>query len=160
MLGFHQVAMLESPLLDGASQEVDAVRDAAIKLPGTISQSTTAKAADAVKYGFSHCTGEGCFDHTYTAPNNNFNWYMPLPGYGDISYTNYVMTLTGDPTATMKLTVEADKGKVSVSGPCTSTFTINGARKYALKGDFSGTLTWNGGGFDSSLRWDCATTKG
>jgi hypothetical protein len=49
---------------------------------------------------------------------------------------------------------------VSVSGPCTSTFTINGARKYALKGDFSGTLTWNGGGFDSSLGWDCATTKG
>jgi hypothetical protein len=160
MLGFHQVTMLESPLLDGASQEVDAVRDAAIKLPGTISQSTTAKAADAVKYGFSHCTGEGCFDHTYTAPNNNFNWYMPLPGYGDISYTNYVMTLTGDPTATMKLTVEADKGKVSVSGPCTSTFTVNGARRYALKGDFSGTLTWNGGGFDSSMRWDCATTKG
>jgi hypothetical protein len=29
-----------------------------------------------------------------------------------------------------------------------------------MKGDFSGTLTWNGAGFDSDLSWDCATQKG
>jgi hypothetical protein len=60
----------------------------------------------------------------------------------------------------MKLTVQADKDKVSVSGPCTSNYTINGGRKYALRGDFSGTLTWTGGGFIADLAWDCWTAKG
>ncbi len=161
MPGFHEVAMLDTPLLDGASQQVDAVRDAAVSVPGTISKSATAKAGDAVKYGFSHCTtSDNCFDHTYSAPNTNFNYYMPLPGYGDIFYTKYLITLTGDPTATMKLTLQVDKGTVSVSGPCTSTYTINGSRQYTLKGDFSGTLTWNGGGFDSEMSWNCWSAKG
>jgi hypothetical protein len=60
----------------------------------------------------------------------------------------------------MKLTVLADTGKVSVSGPCTSTFTIDGRRKYNLKGKFSGTLTWNGAGFDPQLDWYCSSQKG
>jgi hypothetical protein len=159
--GFHEVTMVESALLDQASQKVDAVGSTPISLPGTISKAATVAAADAVRYGFSHCiTTDGCFDHTYTAPNNNFIYYMPLPGYGDVNYTKYVITLTGDPTATMKLTVLADTGKVSVSGPCTSTFTIDGRRQYSLKGDFSGTLTLNGTTFDSDLGWDCATAKG
>ncbi len=161
ILGFHEVAMLETPLLDGTSQQVDAVADTSATVPGTISKSATAAAGDAVKYGFSHCTSpDNCFDHTYSAPNTNFNYYMPLPGYGDVFYTKYLITLTGDPTATMKLTVQADKGKVSVSGPCTSTYTINGSHQYALKGDFTGTLTWNGGGFDSEMSWNCWTAKG
>ena len=161
MSGFHEVAMLETPLLDGASQQVGALADISATIPGTISKSATAAAGDAVKYGFSHCTASNnCFDHTYSAPNNNFDYYMPLPGYGDIFYTKYLIALTGDPTATMKLTVQADKGKVSVSGPCTSTFTINGSRQYTLKGDFSGTLTWNGGGFDPEMSWNCWTAKG
>lgn len=160
MFGFHEVAMVDAPLLDGASQQVDAITDASVTLPGTMSKSATAAAADAVKYAFNHCTGDGCFDHTYTAPDNNFIYYMTLPGYGNIDYTKYVITLTGDPTATMKLTVLADKGKVSVSGPCTSTFTIDGRRQYALKGDFTGTLTWTGGAFASDLSWNCSTAKG
>jgi hypothetical protein len=159
--GFHEVTMLESTLLDRASQEVDAVGSTPIALPGTMSKSATAEAANAVRYGFSHCTStDGCFDHTYTAPDNNFIYYMTLPGYGNIDYTSYVITMTGDPTATMKLTVLADTGKVSVSGPCTSTFTIDGRRKYNLKGDFSGTLTWNGAGFDPQLDWYCSSQKG
>jgi hypothetical protein len=159
--GFHEVTMLESPLLDQASQKVDAVGSTPISLPGTISTLAKAAAANAVRYGFGHCTStDGCFDHTYTAPDNNFIYYMTLPGYGNVNYTKYVIALTGDPTATMKLTVLADTGKVSVSGPCTSTYTIDGRRQYSLKGDFSGTLTLNGTSFDSDLGWDCASAKG
>ena len=118
--------MLETPLLDSASKQVDAVGDTPVSITGTISKAAIAKAADAVKAAFTHCTGDGCFDHTYTAPDHNYIYYLPLPGYGNIDYTKYVITLAGDPTASMKLTVLADTGKVSVSGPCTSTFTING----------------------------------
>jgi hypothetical protein len=158
--GFHDVTMLESSLLDPASQRVDAVGSTPISLPGTISKLAAADAANAVRDGFSHCTGRGCFGQTYTAPNSNFAWYMTLPGYGEVQYAKYVITLTGDPIATMKLAVLADTGQVSVSGPCTSTFTIDGSRKYNLKGDFHGTLTWNGAGFDSNLGWNCSTEKG
>ena len=158
--GFHEVAMLETPLLDSASKQVDAVGDTPVSIPGAISKSAIAKASDAVKAAFTHCTGDGCFDHTYTAPDHNYIYYLPLPGYGNIDYARYVITLAGDPTASMKLTVLADTGKVSVSGPCTSTFTINGGSKYALKGDFDGTLTWNGGVFDANLGWNCWTAKG
>jgi hypothetical protein len=160
IFGFHEVVMVETPFLDRASQQVDAVSDAAISVPGTISKSATTKAADAVKYAFAHCTGKGCFDHTYTAPDNKYDYYMSLPGYGDVFYTKYVITLTGDPTVTMKLAVQADRDKVSVSGPCTSTFTVNGTHQYPLAGNFNGTLTWTGGAFDSNLGWNCATAKG
>jgi hypothetical protein len=151
MFGFHQVTMLETPLLDPASQQVDAVGDTPIAVTGTISKSAIAKAGEAVTYAFSHCTGSGCFDQTYTAPDNNFIYYMTLPGYGNIDFTKYVITMAGDPTATMKLTILADAGKVSVSGECASTWTIDGRRQYQLKGDFSGTLTWTGGGFTAQL---------
>lgn len=160
IFGFHQVTMLETPLLAEAGQQVESASDSAISIPGVISKSALAKAAEAVNYAFTHCTGNGCPDHTYTAPDTNFNYYMPLPGYGNISYTKYVITLTEDPTTTMKLTIQADKDKVSVSGPCTTTFTVNGSRRYMLKGDFSGTLTWTGGGFSANLGWNCWTAKG
>jgi hypothetical protein len=61
----------------------------------------------------------------------------------------------------MKLTVEAEPGKVSVSGTCTTTMTVDDSRQYQFKGDFQGTLTLQGGGgLASHLTWDCAREKG
>jgi hypothetical protein len=162
--GFHRVSMAGTTLLDSASQDVDATDSpATLTLPGTIRASALDAAGKAVTDAMKGCDAskyDGCFNHTYLAPDRNFIYYFTLPGYGNINYTKYVNTLTDDPTAGMKLTVQADAGKVSVSGACAATVTVDGSRRYTLKGDFTGTLTWVGDGFGSDLSWDCEKAKG
>lgn len=161
--GFHRVTMAGTTLLDSASQDVDAVDSPAIvTLAGTIRASALEAAKQAVKDGFNSCDAtkyDGCFNHTYTAPDRNFIYYFTLPGYGNVSYTKYVNSLSNDPTAGMTLTIQADSGKLSVSGTCSATVTVDGSRHYSLKGDYTGTLTWAGAGFDSDLSWDCQKTR-
>jgi hypothetical protein len=162
--GLHRVTMAGTTLLDSASQDVDAIDPpASVTLAGTIRASALDAAKKAVMDAMNSCdatTYDGCFNHTYTAPDRNFIYYFTLPGYGNISYAKYVNSLTNDPTAGMKLTVQADTGKVSVSGSCAATVTVDGSRHYTLKGDFSGTLTWAGDSFGSDLSWDCEKQKG
>jgi hypothetical protein len=164
--GFHRVTMAATTLLESTSQDVDAVDSpATVKLAGTIRASALEAAGKAVKEGLtsSECDSkkyDGCFNHTYSAPDRNFIYYFPLPGYGNVNYTKYVSALTNDPAVGMKLTVEAETGKVSVSGSCTETLTVDGSRQYKLKGDYNGTLTWAGDGFDPDLSWNCERAKG
>jgi hypothetical protein len=162
--GFHRVTMAGTTLLDSASQDVDAIDPpASVTLAGTIRASALDAAKKAVRNGMNSCDAtkyDGCFNHTYSAPDRNFTWYFKLPGYGNISYTKYVNSLTNDQTAGMTVTVQADTGKVSVSGTCATSVTVDGSRQYKLKGDFSGTLTWAGDGFDSDLTWNCEKAKG
>ncbi len=162
--GFHKVTMLSTAFWREASQDVDAVDSSpTATITGTITQSAIDQASAVVRDTFSTCDPskyDGCFNHTYSAPNNKFIWYFTLPGYGDVAYTKYIDALTNDPTVGMKLTVEAEAAKVSVSGTCTETMTVDGSRHYQLKGDFSGTLTWTGSGFGSDLTWNCERAKG
>ena len=162
--GFHRISMDSTTIWDSASQDVDAVdTSASVTLAGTIRASAIDAAKQAVKDGFGSCDAakyDGCFNHTYKAPDSNFIYYFKLPGYGNVNYTRYVVTLRDDQTADMKMTVGADNGKISVSGTCRETMTVDGSRKYSLKGDWNGTLTWNGSGFDSDLTWDCEAQKG
>jgi hypothetical protein len=163
--GFHQVTMEQTALYDSDSQSVDATdASTTVTLKGTVGATALRLAYQAVKDGMtsSSCDAakyDGCFNHTYHAPDRNFIYYFTLPGYGNVNYSSYVNTLTGDPTAGIKLTVEAATGKLSVSGTCNSTVRVDGARSYTMKGDYSGTLTWNGGGFDSDLTWDCEKAR-
>jgi hypothetical protein len=163
--GFHEVAMAQTAFYDIDSQSVDATDSpAAVTFKGTIKPAALQLVNQAIKDGLvsNSCDAskyDGCFNHTYNAPDRNFIYYFTLPGYGNVSYNSYVDTLTNDPTAGIKLTVEAATGKVSVSGTCNSTVRVDGARSYTMKGDYSGTLTWNGGGFDSDLTWDCEKAR-
>ena len=163
--GFHEISMSDTDLYTSDTQIVDATgASVSATLKGTIRASALQLANEEIKRaaegGCDATKYSGCFGHTYPAPNHNLNWYMPVPGYGDVPYNSYVIALTGDPTSGMTLTVEGDTGKVSVSGTCTSTLTIDGARKYSLKGTFSGTLTWTGGGFSSNVVFLCAKQQG
>src|SRR5207248_6906393 len=119
-------------------------------------------ASVAVMSGMNNCDAakyRDCFGHTYKPPDQSAIWYMLLPGYGNVQYGSYVITQTGDPTKDMTATVLADKDKVSVSGGCTSMMTVNGSRRYALKGDFKATLTWDGSSFGWDIDWNCSREK-
>ena len=156
---YHQVMMGATDLYGASSQTVDAVGSAAVTLKGSLSVAAVAAAGKAVKDNLTtSCDAakyDDCPGHTYNAPDQNFIYYMPVPGHGNVNYAKYVFALTGDPTTGMTLTVSADSGKVSVSGTCTTTLTVNGRSQYNLKGTYSGTLTWNSGGFDSDLNVYC-----
>jgi hypothetical protein len=164
IMGFHQVRMEATSILDVASLQVDATDSSAnVELPGKINDFALASAKTAVTDAFNHCDAakyDGCIGHTYTAPDSNFIYYFKLPGYGDVEYTKYVDSLANDPTADMKLTVESDAGKVSASGSCAITMTVNGSRRYSLKGTYTGTLTWQGSGFSADITSDCEASRG
>jgi hypothetical protein len=162
--GFHRVSMAATDFYDPSSADTDAVDSpATVSLTGTIRASAIQAAQTAIKAGFNSCDAakyDACFNHTYPAPDRNFIYYFKLPGYGNINYTRYLYSLRGDPTAGMKLTIGADAGKVTVSGTCAATITVDGSRKYQVNGDYTGTLTWGGGDFGSDLTWQCDKAKG
>lgn len=163
IMGFHQVRMEATSILDVASLQVDATDSSAnVELPGKINDLALAAAKTAVTNAFNHCDAaknDDCIGHTYTAPDSNYIYFFKLPGYGDVDYTKYVDTLANDPTADMKLTVESDIGKVSVTGSCAVTMTVNGTRRYSLKGTYSGTLIGGAAGFSADIIEDCEASR-
>jgi hypothetical protein len=38
--------------------------------------------------------------------------------------------------------------------------TVNGTRRYSLKGTYTGTLTWQGSGFSADITSDCEASRG
>jgi hypothetical protein len=164
IMGFHQVRMESTSILAAATLSVDAVDSApTVELPGKINDFALGSAKSAVTATFNSCDAakyEDCPGHMYTAPNNNYVYYFTLPGYGEVDYTKYVDTLATDPTADMKLTVESDAGKLSVSGSCAVTMTVDGNRHYSLKGTYTGTLIWQGSGFTGTIIADCEAGRG
>jgi hypothetical protein len=163
IMGFHQVGMAATNFYDASSQIVDATGPASVTIKGSLSAAAIAAANDAVKSNLTTSCDvakyQDCPGHTYSAPDQNYIYYMPVPGHGNVDYSKYLFTLTGDPTAGMQLTVSADPGKIQVAGSCTTTLTVDGSRQFRLKGDYSGTLTWNVDGFDSDLTVNCDANK-
>jgi archaellum component FlaF (FlaF/FlaG flagellin family) len=164
--GFHKVAMGSTALYDNASLDADTiVAGTTVVFPSTISAKAVAAAKTAIKDAFNLCdkatnAAEFCLGHTYDAPNTpGFIYFITMPGYGDVYYTKYVYTLTSDPTKNMKLVVNSDAGKVAASGTCAYTFTVDGSKKYYLKGTWTATLTTSGGSFGYNLIYDCLKSK-
>ena len=161
--GFHMVRMEATSILDRADQLVDATDpNATVTMPGNVGDAALVLARAAVTDAFKNCDAakhSGCINHTYRAPNNNYIYFLRLPGYGEVDYTTYQFTLAGDPTSGMKLTVESETGKVSVSGSCAVTLTADGGRHYNLKGTYDGTLNWEAGDFSAHIVSDCAAQK-
>jgi hypothetical protein len=166
MQGFHKVTMDSTTLYDKVSVDADAiVAGASVTFPSTVSATATTASKAAVKRAFSTCdkalnADKGCLGHTYYAANQpGFIYYFTMPGYGEIDYTRYVMTLTSDPTKNIKLTVSADVNKVTASGTCNFTMTVDGSRKYYFKGTWTGTLTVTNGSFAAFVTDDCLAAK-
>ena len=153
--GVHTVAMDGTDLYDADSKDADAIdSSASLVFAGTISANATASIKAEIKKAFTFCdkatnARQVCLNRTYYAPNqaNTIYFFSNLPGYGEVDYTRYVWTLSGDPTKSMKLVVNADAGKLSASGPCGFTLTVNGSRKYVFKGNWTATLTFSYGTF-------------
>jgi hypothetical protein len=159
--GVHRVTMDSTDLLQSASQDVDVFDTESVSLSGTMNSTARAKVAQAVLAAFLDCDPNqylDCIDHTYNAPDNQHRWYIPT-AYGNVFFTSYKFTLTTDPTNDMKVSIGADPGKVSVSGACGETLTVDGGQTYNFKGHLDGTLTWSNGSFDSDLNWNCVEQK-
>ena len=166
--GFHKVTMDGTDLYNKASADADAITSgASVTFPSTISATALASARAVVKKGFNVCdkatsARQDCLGHTYYAANqpNTIYFFTNLPGYGQVQYTRYVMALTSDPTKTMKLVVSADIGKMSASGTCGFTLTVDGTRKYNFKGIWAATITFSAGTFDyNAITANCLKSK-
>jgi hypothetical protein len=161
--GYHEVTMQGTDFYDESSQLANGVDgDAAVKFDSKLNSLATASAAASVKAAFSSCDAvkyDACPGHTYLAPNNQYIWFLTLPGYPEIDFTKYVYTLRTDPTADMQLVVTNETGKVTGSGSCAVMLTVDGSRKYSFTGSWTATLTWSQGGFGSDVVFDCATAK-
>ena len=163
--GFHKVDMDPSFLYDGASQLVDVSMGMGTVIfnPSLAAKAKTAAAA-AVAAGFKACNPSAyrdCFNHTYYSPvSATLIYYLTLPGYPEIDFTRYVLTLTKDPTTTMSLEVTSEPGVLNVGGPCAATLTVDGTRHYYFKGRFTGTLAvTNDDAFSADITWNCLTAK-
>ena len=164
--GFHKVTMASTDFYDSASQDADTIDGGAtVVFPSTISATATAAAKATIKKAFNACDAatnadKACLGRTYTAANQpGFIYYFSLPGYGEVDYTKYVLSLTSDPTTNMKLVVGTDAGKVNASGTCAYTMTVDGTRKYYMKGTWTATLTMSGGTFGYNLIYFCLKAK-
>jgi hypothetical protein len=161
--GYHQVDMRAPAFMQGFSQYVDATTaNVFLQIPGAVSVNAVAAATQDIKDTFNACDAakySDCIGHVYTAPNDGNIYYFRDPYYGEIDYRKYVFTLAGDPTADMKLVIESEPNKVSASGSCAYTMTVDDSRKYQYKGTWTATLTWNGNGFDTDLTDDCYAEK-
>ena len=164
--GFHQVTMDGTDLYPKVSAAADAIEGSAtIAVPGTLSLLAVAAAKTAVKKGFNNCKTIkfACLNKMYYAPNTpGFDYFLIVPGYGNVFYTSYQYTLTRDPTTNVHLVVKSDAGKVAANGTCAYTMTVNGSKKYFLKGTWSGTLSLDSAGslpFGYDLLLDCLKSK-
>jgi len=162
--GYHQVTMLNTDLYDETSQTPNAVDGtAAITFPSKMRAVAQAAAASAVKAAFGNVTCDAvkygnCPNHAYTV-QAGFSEVLAWPG-GDITAnSSWSIAFTGDPTSGMTLVITKDAGKVTASGTCTMTLTVDGSRKYNFKGTWSGTLTWANGGFGSDITESCDSAR-
>lgn len=120
--GYHKVTMLPTSFWQSESQTANAVSDfPAVKFKGTLSSQATSSAASAIQDAVNHhCDANvqrACNGHLYYSPGlANRIYYLELPGYPEIDYTNYAFNITGDMTTGMQLVVTAEPGKVTGSG--------------------------------------------
>jgi hypothetical protein len=161
--GYHSITMNANAFYDRISQVVDGVDGTpAATFAPAVSSGVIAMAAAAVKLAFPNCdpsVSTGCLNHTYTAPNDGQRWFFDLPGYGQVFWSTYRVTLVGDPTSDIKLVVPADAGKVNASGTCTVTVTFDGTSNDNLAGPWTATLTLDNGQFTADLASNCWANK-
>ena len=148
--GFHQVTMDGTDLYDKTSIDADAIEGGAtVAFTNKISASGLTLAATTLRNEFVVCNYKKyhtCLNHLYHSPGQpGYVYFWSLPGYPEIDFTTYKFTLTSDPTVNMKLVISATTPKVTASGVCRYTLTVDGGRRYLFKGTWTGTLDTTGG---------------
>ena len=71
----------------------------------------------------------------------------------------YVFTINGDPTTGMKLVVMPQANKLTATGTCAATLTVDGSWTYSFTGTWSANLTWAGASFVAAVTYDCLQAK-
>lgn len=161
--GYHKMTMSATFAYDKTSQVVDAADGSpTATFAPSVNSTVAAEAGTAIRFAFTNCDASqytGCFDHTYSAPNDGQRWFFDLPGYGKVFWTTYRITLLGDPTSGMTLDVPSDAGTLHASGTCTVTYTIDGSKDYYLAGTWTAVLTLASGSFIAQVAADCSESK-
>ena len=162
--GYHSVQMASTDIYDEATQVANASDgSASVTFPSTVSQGAFKAAADSVSGAFANETCDAskyfdCPNHKYAVPAGFYDT-LPAAG-GDIrANSSWVIVFTGDPTTNMKLVVTSDAGKVTASGTCAMTLTVDGNKTYKFTGDWTGTLTYSSGGVASDVLENCDAAR-
>jgi len=162
--GYHSVKMAGTDIYDEATKVANASDGSTnVTFPTTVSPSALKAAADSVKGAFANETCDtskyfDCPNHKYTVPAGYYDT-LPAAG-GDIrANSSWIIVFTGDPTTDMKLVVTTDAGKVTASGTCAMTLTVDGNKTYKFTGDWTGTLTYSSGTVASDVLENCDAAK-
>ena len=163
--GYHSVTMLKTDFYDSASQVVDAADgNATVSFPSKVSSSFSAAAATSIKAAFVSCDASSdsyCIDHTYQVPSGHYEAFTGFPGYSEIdAYSNWSFTFSSDPTAGMALVVTPNPGKLTSSGKCAVTMTVDGSSHYNFSGTWVATLTYTSGTFATAVVYNCTSAPG
>ena len=135
--GFHTVAMIATSFYEREAKSVDGVdANPTLTFVGSVRSDAKAAIAAMVSAWFVACDAAKywCPNHTYTAPNDGYRWYLTLPGYGKVYYTAYAYTIDPDLTSSMKIVVSDHLGQAKASGTCAATLTVDGSQTYAFTG--------------------------
>jgi archaellum component FlaF (FlaF/FlaG flagellin family) len=162
--GYHSVVMLKTDFYDSASQVVDvADGNARVSFPSKLSTSFSAAAATSIKTAFVSCDSSSdsyCINHTYQVASGRYDAFTGFPGYSEIdAYSSWSFTFSSDPTAGMSLVVAPDPGKLTGSGKCAVTMTVDGRSHYNFSGSWVATLTYQNGTFATAVVYNCTAAQ-
>jgi hypothetical protein len=162
--GYHTVKMLATDIYDEVSETANASDGGAnASFTSQVGQGAFKAASDSVNKAFANETCDAskyfdCPNHKYTVPAGYYDT-LPAAG-GDIrANSSWTIVFNGDPTTGMKLIVTTDAGKVTASGTCAMTLTVDGNRTYQFTGSWTGTLTFSSAGVASDIVENCDSTK-
>lgn len=161
--GYHQVTMQQTDFYDTTNQTANAVQgDTSITFSGTFSSAAAQGAAKAIDDTFANdCDTSKYFDcpgHAYKVPAGYYET-LPLPG-GDVrANSGWVFSFASDPTTGMKISATTTSGEASASGACALNLVVDGKTTYKYTGNWTATLTFNGGNWGTDVQYNCDAAK-
>ena len=160
--GYHSVTMLSSDFYDAATQIVYGVDgNPLVSFQTQVKTSFRDAAATSIKAAFLTCdpvTYSDCISHTYAVRAGFYDALTGYPGYSEIdAYSNWSFAFSSDPTARMTLVVTTEPGKLTASGTCAVTLTVDGSSHYNFSGRWAATLDYRNGTFTTAVNYNCTT---
>jgi hypothetical protein len=162
--GYHSVTMIYTDFYDTASQTADGVDSSpTVSFPSKVNATFSAAAATSIKAAFVNCDASvysDCINHPYQVPSGKYVGFTGFPGYSEIdAYSTWAFAFTTDPTAGMTLTVTTEPGKLTASGQCALTMTVDGSKNYNFAGNWTGTVIFKSGTFTTNVNYNCTKVK-
>jgi hypothetical protein len=162
--GYHSVTMIYNDFYDTLAQTADGVDSSpTVSFPSKVNSTFTAAAATSIKAALVSCDASvysDCINHPYQAPSGKYVGFTGFPGYSEIdAYSTWSFAFSSDPTAGMILTVTTEPGKLTASGQCALTMTVDGSKNYNFAGSWTGTVIFKNGTFTTSVNYNCTKVK-